>query len=114
MSPADSPFVDAIRHVVTIRLEPDLDDSLRAPLEADLHQLVAEHPHAISATLHRDLDRRPAAPVTATWLVCMDFASMGDFEKYLTDQLHVDFLTTHQPSMTFITAMQVPLTDFAQ
>jgi hypothetical protein len=114
MSPADPPYVDAIRHVVTIRLEPDLDESLRAPLEADLHQLVAEHPYATSATLHRDLNRRPGAPVTATWLVCMDFATMADFERYLTDPLHVDFLTTHQPSMTFITAMQVPLTDFAQ
>ena len=112
MSPANSPYVNAIRHVVTIRLEPDLDSSLREPLEADLHQLVAEHPHAISARLHRDLDRRPAAPVTATWLVCMDFASMADFESYLTDPLHVDFLTTHQQSMTFITAMQVPLAEF--
>jgi hypothetical protein len=39
---------------------------------------------------------------------------MGDFEEYLADPLHVNFLTTHQPSMTFITAMQVPLTDSAQ
>jgi hypothetical protein len=42
----------------------------------------------------------------------MDFASMADFESYLADPLHVDFLTTHQQSMTFITAMQVPLAEF--
>jgi len=98
--------VATLRHVVNIRLEPDLAEDLRAPLEAELHALVAAHPHAISATLHRDLGRRPQAPVTATWLVSMDFASMADFEAYLADPLHVDFLTTHQPAMTFITAIQ--------
>ena len=68
----------------------------------------------MSATLHRDLGRRPAAPVTATWLICMDFASMADFEEYLADPLHTDFLTMHQSSMAFITAIQVPLSDFAR
>lgn len=103
----------AIRHVVNIRLDPSLDDSLRIPLEADLHQLVESHPHAMSGTLHRDLGRRPAASVSATWMVCLDFASMADFESYLADPLHVDFLTTHQPAMEFITAIQVPLDGFA-
>ena len=98
-----------VRHVVHIRLEPDLDESRRVPLERDLHQLVAEHPHALSAILQRDLGRRPQAPVTATWMVTMDFASMADFEAYLASPLHRDFLQTHQPSMAFITAIQVPI-----
>jgi len=114
MSAADSTQSSGIRHVVNIRLEPDLDDNLRSTLEADLNRLVAAHPHAISASLHHDLGRRPAAPVTATWLICMDFASMADFEEYLADPLHTDFLNTHQSSMAFITAIQVPLADFAQ
>lgn len=114
MSTADEAWSEPIRHVVNIRLEPDLDESLRAPLEADLHRLVAEHPHAFAATLHRDLGRRPHAPVTATWLVCMDFESMSDFEAYLAHPLHADFLGTHQTSMAYITAIQVPLKNFAQ
>ncbi len=100
-----------LRHVVNIRLEPDLDDTVRLPLERDLRELVAQHPFARSASLHQDLGRRPAAPVSATWLVEMDFDSMDDFESYLADPLHVSFLQAHQPSMTFITAIQVPLTD---
>jgi len=98
-----------LRHVVHIRLEPDLDESRRVPLERDLHRLVEEHPHAVSAILQRDLGRRPQAPVTATWMVTMDFASMADFEAYLASPLHRDFLETHQPSMAFITAIQVPI-----
>ena len=98
-----------IRHVVHIRLDPSLDEALRGPLEADLHELVAVHPHAVHATLRRDLGRRPQAPVSATWMVSMDFDSMADFEAYLADPLHRDFLATHQPAMTFITAIQVEL-----
>lgn len=98
-----------LRHVVHIRLEPDLEESRRVPLERDLHRLVDEHPHALRAILQRDLGRRPQAPVTATWMVTMDFASMQDFEAYLASPLHRDFLTTHQPSMAFITAIQVPI-----
>ena len=113
MTTADSPSSAAIRHVVHIRLDPALDDSLRIPLENDLRELAAEHPHALAATLHRDLGRRPAAPVTATWMVCMDFASMADFEAYLAHPLHANFLKTHQPSMEFITAIQAPLDGFA-
>ena len=59
--------------------------------------------------LHRDLGRRPHAPVSATWMVCMDFVSMAEFEAYLASPLHRDFLQTHQPSMAYITAIQVPL-----
>lgn len=99
----------AIRHVVHIRLEPSLDEGLRNALETDLRQLVDEHPHAVRATLHRDLGRRPAAPVSATWMVCLDFVSMADFEAYLASPVHRDFLQTHQPSMAYITAIQVPL-----
>lgn len=113
MSSPDPLSRSEIRHIVSIRLSPDLDDSVRIPLEADLRALVAEHPHARNATLHRDLGRRPAAPVSATWLVCMDFASMSDFEAYLAHPRHVEFLKTHQPSMEFITAIQVPLDGFA-
>lgn len=102
-----------IRHVVTIRLEPDLDPSLRESLESDLAALVAEHPHATAGTLHRDLGRRPAASVSATWMVILDFDSMVDFEAYLAHPLHADFLATHLPAMTFITAIQVPLADFS-
>ena len=99
----------AVRHVVNIRLEPDLDDSRRIPLERDLRELVERHPHAMAASLYRDLGRRPSAPVSATWMVQMDFASMSHFESYLKDPLHVSFLEAHQPSMTFITAIQIPL-----
>lgn len=98
-----------LRHVVHIRLEPDLDEDRRVPLERDLHRLVEEHPHAVTAILQRDLGRRPQAPVTATWMVTMDFASMTDFEAYLASPLHRDFLQTHQPSMAFITAIQVSI-----
>lgn len=98
-----------LRHVVHIRLEPDLDESRRVPLERDLHRLVEEHPHALTAILQRDLGRRPQAPVTATWMVTMDFASMADFEAYLASPLHRDFLAAHQPAMAFITAIQVPV-----
>jgi hypothetical protein len=98
-----------IRHVVHIRLDPDLDADRRDPLEADLRQLVDEHPHALRGSLHRDLGRRPHAPVSATWMVVLDFASMADFESYLAHPLHRDFLATHQPSMAFITAIQVEL-----
>ena len=97
-----------IRHVVHIRLDPELEDGRRVPLEADLHRLVAEHPHAVRGSLHRDLGRRPAAPVSATWMVVLDFASMADFEAYLAHPLHRDFLAAHQSSMAFITAIQVP------
>ena len=98
-----------IRHVVHIRLDPALEDSLRLPLEEDLRRLVDEHPHAIRGRLHHDLGRRPHAPVTATWMVELDFASMADFEAYLAHPLHRDFQADHQPSMAFITAIQVPL-----
>ena len=109
MTTHDIPRPAAIRHVVNIRLDPALDDSIRLALETDLRHLVSEHPHAVAASLHRDLGRRPAAPVSATWLVEMDFASMAEFEAYLADPLHVNFLRTHQPSMEFITAIQVPI-----
>ena len=106
---ADSTEATAIRHVVNIRLDPSLDAELRDSLETDLRLLVDEHPHAVRATLHRDLGRRPHAPVSATWMVSMDFVSMAEFESYLASPLHRDFLQTHQPSMAFITAIQVPL-----
>lgn len=99
----------ALRHVVHIRLEPSLDDRARASLETDLQALVAERPHAIEGSLHRDLGRRPEAPGMATWMVVLDFASMADFESYLASPTHRDFLGTHQPSMAYISAIQVPL-----
>ena len=108
----DSTDAAPIRHVVHIRLDPSLDADLRLSLETDLRQLVDEHPHALRGTLHRDLGRRPNAPVTATWMVCLDFVSMADFEAYLASPLHRDFLATHQPSMAYITAIQVPLEGF--
>ena len=111
MTTAD-PQDSGIRHVVHIRLDPSLDDGLRQSLESDLRTLADEHPHALRSSLHRDLGRRPNAAVSATWMVCFDFASMSDFESYLASPLHRDFLTTHEPSMAFITAIQVPLTDF--
>ena len=114
MTAADTKTDAPIRHVVHIRLDPSLDDGLRRSLETDLRQLVDEHPHAIRATLHRDLDRRPNASVSATWMVCLDFESMTDFEAYLASPVHRDFLQTHQPSMAFITAIQVPLQGFAR
>jgi hypothetical protein len=109
MTTADPADAATIRHVVHIRLDPALDDDLRRALETDLRQLVDEHPHAVRATLHRDLGRRPAAPVSATWMVCLDFVSMADFEAYLASPTHRDFLQNHQPSMAFITAIQVPI-----
>lgn len=112
MTSADSTDATPIRHVVHIRLDPSLDANLRLSLETDLRQLVDEHPHALRGTLHRDLSRRPNAPVTATWMVCLDFVSMADFEAYLASPLHRDFLATHQPSMAYITAIQVPLEGF--
>ena len=105
----DSTEPSAIRHVVHIRLDPALDPDVRVLLENDLRQLADAHPHALRASLHRDLDRRPNASVSATWMVSMDFASMADFEAYLASPLHRDFLQTHQPSMAFITAIQVPI-----
>jgi hypothetical protein len=45
-------------------------------------------------------------------MVCLDFVSMADFEAYLAGPLHRDFLATHQPSMAYITAIQVPLAGF--
>jgi hypothetical protein len=98
-----------IRHVVHIRLDPSLDEDLRVALETDLRQLADEHPHAVRASLHRDLGRRPQAPVSATWMVSLDFASMADFEAYLASPTHRDFLATHQPSMAYISAIQVPI-----
>ena len=109
MTPSDSIEAAAIRHVVHIRLEPTLDADRRRSLEEDLHELVDEHPHAVRATLQRDLGRRPAASVSATWMVSMDFVSMADFEAYLASPTHRDFLETHQPSMAYITAIQVSL-----
>lgn len=110
MTASETP--QAIRHVVHIRLDPSLDPDRRQALEDDLRNLVDERPFAFHGTLHRDLDRRPAAPVTATWMVCLDFASMADFEEYLASPVHRDFLQTHQPSMAFITAIQTPLAGF--
>ncbi len=106
MSSPDAPDAPTLRHVVHIRLDPALDDAARASLEDDLHALVAAHPHAVSARLDRDLGRRPHAPVSATWMASFDFGSMADFEDYLASPLHKDFLSTHQPSMDFITAIQ--------
>ncbi len=103
----------ALRHVVHIRLDPSLDADLRHSLESDLRQLADEHPHAVRATLHRDLGRRPEAPVSATWMVCLDFVSMADFEAYLASPIHRNFLANHQPSMSYISAIQVPLAGFA-
>jgi hypothetical protein len=107
---ADPIDAASIRHVVHIRLDPDLDEDRRCSLETDLRHLVDQHPHAVSATLHRDLGRRPHAAVSATWMVCMDFLSMADFEAYLASPVHRDFLEEHQPSMAYISAIQVPLT----
>lgn len=112
MSNVDSSESATIRHVVHMRLDPSMDEGLRLSLETDLRRLVDEHPHAVRATLHRDLDRRPAASVSATWMVCLDFVSMADFEAYLASPIHRDFLQTHQPSMDFISAIQVPLAGF--
>ena len=108
--PAPEPAVAAVRHVVHIRLDPSLDDSLRQPLEDDLRTLVEAHPHSLTASLHRDLGRRPEASVSATWMVTMDFTSMTEFEAYLASPLHQDFLQTHLPSMAYISAIQVPIT----
>ena len=113
MTNAHTPASCTIRHVVSIRLSPALDANLRLSLEEDLQRLIDEHPHAITASLHRDLGRRPASPITATWLTCLDFSSMADFEAYLVHPLHVEFLKVHQSSMEFITAIQVPLDGFA-
>lgn|GEM_PF-2245953 len=101
----------AIRHVVQIRLEPDLDPERRHALEADLQALVAARPYASHGSLHRDLGRRPNSTVSATWMVCLDFPSMAAFEAYLLDPIHVSFLSDHQPSMAWITAIQVPAED---
>jgi hypothetical protein len=90
-----------------------VDEERHLSLETDLRRLVDQHPHAVRATLHHDLGRRPAAPVSATWMVCLDFESMGHFESYLASPVHKDFLETHQPSMAFITAIQVPMEGFA-
>ena len=109
MAADDSASSGGVRHVALIRLDPSLDDDLRAALERDLHRLVDEHPHAIRASLHRDLGRRPHSPVTATWMVCLDFSSMAEFEGYLAHPTHRHFFGTHEPSMAFITAIQVPL-----
>ena len=46
-------------------------------------------------------------------MVCLDFASMQDFESYLASPVHRDFLSTHQPSMAYISAIQVPMEGFA-
>jgi antibiotic biosynthesis monooxygenase (ABM) superfamily enzyme len=100
-----------VRHVVHIRLEPTLEQERRESLESDLRTLVAEHPHAIRASLHRDLGRRPEASVSATWMVVLDFATMADFEGYLASPAHRHFLTAHQPSMAYISAIQVPIVD---
>lgn len=113
MSTADATEVATIRHVVHIRVEPLLDDERRRSMEVDLQQLVHEHPHAVRATLHSDLGRRPEAPVSATWMVCLDFVSMADFEAYLASPVHREFLSTHQPSMAYISAIQVPMEGFA-
>lgn len=103
--------VATIRHVVHIRLEPTLDEVRRKALEVDLVRLAGEHPHAVRGSLHRDLGRRPEASVSATWMVVLDFAGMPDFEAYLAHPLHRDFLAEHQPSMAYISAIQVPLED---
>jgi hypothetical protein len=109
MTNGDSIDAATIRHVVHIRLDPSLDDDSRRSLEADLRKLVDEHPHAVRATLHRDLGRRPESYVSAMWMVCLDFVSMAHFEAYLASPTHRDFLQTHQPSMAYISAIQVPL-----
>lgn len=104
-----SPAAATLRHVVHIRLDPHLDEAARTALEADLAELVDAHPHSVHATLHRDLGRRPNAPVSATWMVVMDVADMSAFEAYLAHPLHADCLGTRQPSMAYISAIQVPL-----
>ena len=109
MTTVDPTEAATIRHVVHIRLDPALDDDLRLALETDLRQLADEHPHAVRAALQRDLGRRPNAPVSATWMVTLDFVTMADFEAYLASPTHRDFLHTHQPSMAYISAIQVPL-----
>ena len=113
MTAADPTEVATIRHVVHIRVDPSLDGDVRNSMESDLRHLVHEHPHAVRATLHSDLGRRPAAPVSATWMVCLDFVSMADFEAYLASPVHRHFLQTHQPSMAYISAIQVPMEGFA-
>lgn len=113
MSAADATDPATIRHVVHIRVDPSLDEERRQSLETDLRHLVEEHPHAVRATLHSDLGRRPQAPVSATWMVCLDFVSMADFEAYLASPVHRDFLATHQPAMAYISAIQVPMEGFA-
>ena len=113
MIAADRAEAATLRHVVHIRVDPTLDEDQRRAMETDLRRLVDEHPHAVRATMHTDLGRRPAAPVSATWMVCLDFVSMADFEAYLASPVHKDFLQTHQPSMAFITAIQVPMEGFA-
>ncbi len=98
-----------VRHVVLMRIDTQLDAVERARLEADLRGLVAEHPHAVRATLHGDLGRKPESPIAATWLVSMDFVSMADFEEYLASPLHKAFLADHQASMTSLMSIQVPI-----
>lgn len=74
-----------------------------------MRRLVEVHPHAVSGRLHRDLDRKPASSVSATWMVELEFVSMEDFEAYLADPLHADFIVQHSPSMVYISAIQVPI-----
>lgn len=98
-----------VRHVVLMRIDPELDPADRDRLDADLGRLVDEHPHAICGSRHLSLGRKAESPISATWMVSMDFASMDDFEKYLASPLHTAFLADHQRSMTSLSAIQVPL-----
>lgn len=107
--PVTSDSKPTVRHVVHIRLDPDLDPQVREALETDMRELVEVHPHAVSGRLHRDLGRKPASSVSATWMVELQFVSMNDFEAYLADPLHAAFIANHSPSMVYISAIQVPL-----
>ena len=112
MATHDPSLSASIRHVVHIRLDPELHEEQRGALEASLRSLVDAHPHAVRASLHRDLDRKPQSSVSATWMVVMDFVSMTEFEAYLASAPHQEFLQTHLPSMAYISAIQVPLDGF--
>lgn len=99
-----------LRHLVLLRLQDGITAGSADRLEAALRELVEDAGPASRGWVHRDLGLRPGMRRAATWAAQIDFAGPADFNAYLASSQHHNFLREHGPSIDWLCAAQIPLT----